>query len=290
MAGLPWVKVWTVIGEHPKVQRLERELGIKDALGVVVRLWCWTAKYYPDGDIPAADRDAVGRAARGDLALLPSRVTQGCVTAGFLDAIPTGYRVHDWAEMQTTHVEAEEKRKAQSRERQAKYRERHGIGNATVTRNVTRDTVTETEKEKETETRAVPATASTAPEPQVWEVFRDLLADRMVVPRDWLKVASADRASTVREQISTEVTRLGIPRALEVAAEAATKAKGKPRWLAYFVGPLQDATRAACSQDSWQDGPRSEVWRDEKGRTLSDLEAMDPEVLARELADGGIPS
>ena len=67
MAGLPWIKVWCVIGHHPKVQRLERELGLTDGLGVVIRLWCWTAEYYPDGDIPERDEESVGQAAGGPL-------------------------------------------------------------------------------------------------------------------------------------------------------------------------------------------------------------------------------
>jgi uncharacterized protein YdaU (DUF1376 family) len=124
-------------------------------------------------------------------------------------------------------------------------------------------------------------TAGTASEPEVWEVFRDLLADRMVVPRDWLKVASADRVAEVRGQVNAEVERLGLARALEVAAESASKAKSKPRWLSYFVGALQDARRNASTQDDWQDAPRSTEWRDEQGRTLREIQA------AEQLAVGG---
>jgi hypothetical protein len=109
-------------------------------------------------------------------------------------------------------------------------------------------------------------------------MLRDLLSDRMAVPRDWMRVASADRVATVREQIDVEVARLGLARALEVAAEAATKAGSKPRWLAYFVGPLQDARRSPAAQDAWQDGPRSDVWRDGEGRTLEELRRIFPET------------
>ncbi len=82
------------------------------------------------------------------------------------------------------------------------------------------------------------AVAAAAP----WESFRDALADRMAVPRDWLRVAQADRAVEVREQVSREVERLGMHRAVEVAFEASLKAKRKPQYLAYFVGSLQDAS------------------------------------------------
>lgn len=131
MAGLPWIKVWTVIGAHPKVQRLEKVLGVRDALGVVVRLWCWTAEYHPGGDIPGDDIDAAARVARGDVTRRD--VIAAMCEVGFLDATPSGYRVHDWADMQTRHVEAEEKRKAQARERQRRHRTRTGGGRRPMT-------------------------------------------------------------------------------------------------------------------------------------------------------------
>jgi len=161
MAGLPWIKVWTAVRDHPKVQRLERELGVKDGLGVVVRLWCWTADYHPGGDIPAADGPTVAKSARGDASKRSATdVLSTLVSSGLLDPIPDGYRVHDWQDMQIVHLEAEEKRKARARDRQAAYRARHGIGvtvtpggmrdvTRDVTCDVTRDTVTEKEKEKE---------------------------------------------------------------------------------------------------------------------------------------------
>lgn len=158
MSGLPWIKVWTVVPQHPKIQRLERELAIRDALGMVVRLWCWTAAYHPDGDIPAGHADSMAEIIAGDAVPADpdgrvtrnARVTQACVTAGLLDPLEGGFRVHDWHEMQTVHVEAEEKRRAQARERQARLRERRSVtSNAPVTRYVTRDSVTEKEREKE---------------------------------------------------------------------------------------------------------------------------------------------
>jgi hypothetical protein len=155
MAGLPWIKVWTRVTGHPKVQRLERELGIKDALGVVVRLWCWTADYAPDGFIPESEGPTAARFACGDATRKPPTVVlEAMLTVGLLDRVPGGYRVHDWEEMQTTHVEAEEKRKAQAAERQKRYRERHGDASRNASRNgdVTQSSVTEKEKEKEKET------------------------------------------------------------------------------------------------------------------------------------------
>jgi hypothetical protein len=168
MGGLPWIKVWTVLGRHPKVQRLERELGIPDALGVVVRLWCWTADYHPGGDIPHDHAEGMASVAAGDAcpSVCHADVTLALVTAGFLDAIPGAYRVHDWDEMQTTHIEADERRKAQARERQRKHRAK---GNVTderdVTRDVTRDSVTEKEREKEREKKKNRSSAPATPTP-----------------------------------------------------------------------------------------------------------------------------
>jgi hypothetical protein len=144
MAGLPWIKVWTVVGKHPKVQRLEKDLHVPDALGIVVRLWCWTADYCPDGEIPEGSIGAAMVAARGDATRKRGDdVLSSLVSSGFLDRTPDGFRVHDWDEMQTNHVEAVEHRREQNRARQAAYRKRkeeeQAARNAPVTRDVTRD-------------------------------------------------------------------------------------------------------------------------------------------------------
>jgi hypothetical protein len=151
MAGLPWIKVWTVVGRHPKVQRLERELGVKDGLGIVVRLWCWTADFAPAGEFTDADAIDAAKVARGEATRRPVvDVLSALESVGLLDRIPNGYRVHDWDEMQTRHVEAEEKRRAQGAERQARYRERHGNASRNASRNgdVTVTSVTREEEEK----------------------------------------------------------------------------------------------------------------------------------------------
>lgn len=160
MAGLPWIKVWTAVRDHPKVQRLERELGVKDGLGIVVRLWCWTADYHPGGEMPEADGNTAAKAARGDATKRsPDIVLAALVGSGLLDRIPGGFRVHDWDDMQTKHVEAEEHRRALAAERQARWRDRHGVtsnGKRNASRNgdVTHPSVTEREREIETEIRS----------------------------------------------------------------------------------------------------------------------------------------
>jgi hypothetical protein len=154
MAGLPWIKVWTRVTGHPKVQRLEKELGIKDALGVVVRLWAWTADYAPEGDVPEGEGLAAAKFARGDATRRAAPdVLVALVEVGLLDRTPDGYRVHDWHDMQTVHVDAEEKRKAQAAERQRNWRVRHGVTTRNGLRNAlpNGDSVTEIEKEREIE-------------------------------------------------------------------------------------------------------------------------------------------
>lgn len=155
MAGLPWIKVWTAVRDHPKVQRLEKELGVKDGLGIVVRLWCWTADYHPGGEMPEADGATAAKAARGDTTKRsPDAVLAALLAAGLLDRIPDGLRVHDWDDMQTKHIEADERRKALAAERQARWRDRHtvtsnGTRNASRNAEVTQASVTEKEREKE---------------------------------------------------------------------------------------------------------------------------------------------
>jgi uncharacterized protein YdaU (DUF1376 family) len=134
----------------------------------------------------------------------------------------------------------------------------------------------EAEAESEAESGQKQQAAGAAP--AAWETFRDVLADRMVVPRDWMRLSRPEEAEATRAMLDAEVSRLGLARAVAVAAEAATRAKSKPRWLRYFVGPLQEASRNAAPQDAWQDAPRSEVWRDEQGRTLAEIQAAEPQL------------
>ena len=84
--------------------------------------------------------------------------------------------------------------------------------------------------------------AASRPASAPWEAFRDLLAYRMAVPRDWIRLSRPEEAAATREQLNAEVERLGLARAVEVAAAAAARSKNKPRYLRYFVGALQDAS------------------------------------------------
>jgi hypothetical protein len=219
MSGLPWIKVWTALPNHPKVQRLERALGVEDALGIVIRLWCWTASYAPEGDIAAADSEAMVRAALGNVTR-NATVTEALVTAGILDPIPGGWRVHDWHEAQTVHVEAEEKRRAQARERQARFRSKRSVTEGRdVTRDVTRDSVTEKEKEKETEKEKkdppAPVVAVHADDPR-----------KLALRAQWEAAFLADRGEPYRWQGAKDTKAIGSLVAVAPAEFRARAAKG----------------------------------------------------------------
>jgi hypothetical protein len=129
-----------------------------------------------------------------------------------------------------------------------------------------------------------PASTAEAQALAPWEHFRNHLADRIAVPRDWLRVASADRVAQVREQLDSEVSRLGMARAVEVAFEAWVKSQKKPQWLAYYVGPLQDAPRHAASQDAWQGEspkpPGGEAWPEPTPEQVAEWEKQAKAELA----------
>lgn len=143
--GYDWIKVSVKTPDHPKIQRLEKALGIDDGLGCVVRLWTWTADYYPDGDFPADAAGAMARKVAGDVATLrnvtPSRVTDALVTAGLLDPHGDRYEVHDWPEHEAAHADKAERDRELNRERQRRFRNRRRNGPVTRDRNVT-DNVT----------------------------------------------------------------------------------------------------------------------------------------------------
>lgn len=49
VSGLPWIKLYGNVLEHPKSDMLEAELGVERAWTHVVELWLWASKVRPDG-------------------------------------------------------------------------------------------------------------------------------------------------------------------------------------------------------------------------------------------------
>lgn len=191
MAGLPWIKVAVVLPGHPKLQMLEKFLGVADGLGVLVRLWCWTATYYPAGEFPASAASTMEKVAAADLSITyarmpmgmetggppqPGDVTDALVSSGWLDPMPgevERYRVHDWDDFQSAHADKATREKEQIRERVRKFRNRKRNASSTVTGNaaetVTGNGVTaerEREREKEKEKEIPGSNVSRIPAPR----------------------------------------------------------------------------------------------------------------------------
>ena len=149
--ALPWFKVTHALVHHPKAAALEAMIPL-DPVGVVIRLWAWTAAYAPEGFIPAGRIDHAAQAAIAggtpeEYVTVTAAVT-ALVSSGFLDPVEGGYEVHDWDEMQGAHATAAEK----NREKQRRFRERNRNSNRPRNGYVT-DPVTTLEEKRGEEKR-----------------------------------------------------------------------------------------------------------------------------------------
>lgn len=136
---MPWARVDADFPQHPKLAKLREALRSPLAEVYVVRLWCWTLKYAPGGDLTPFSNAAVaaGCGYRGDA----DRFVDALVSAGFLDVTPVPGRdaltrregdatvVHDWFE----HSGKYETDTASGRERVRRFRERQRVQNGDVT-------------------------------------------------------------------------------------------------------------------------------------------------------------
>jgi hypothetical protein len=148
VAGLEWIKVDVDVGGHPKIEELERSLG-PAALGVLVRAWCWTAKYCPDGFIPDDRVESLERA-------VGMACVEAFVAAGVTDrnGARNGYEMHGWDEIQTAHVDKVTRAREANRERQRRFRERNALRNAGHNAEVTPERRGEERRGEETEASA----------------------------------------------------------------------------------------------------------------------------------------
>lgn len=122
--SLPWFRVDVDLVDHPKVLALATELDCAEAEAgwLVVRLWAWTMRYAARGRLADGARPALERLWTGaETAPGSTRVVDGLVRAGFLDALDGGgWEVHDWDEHNGAAVlkaekDAERKRAARAR-------------------------------------------------------------------------------------------------------------------------------------------------------------------------------
>jgi hypothetical protein len=137
MAGLPWIKVAVELPDHPKLEQFEKAIRVEDGLGIIVRLWTYVARYYPDGMIPKAGALAVDRyAMRGTDVIYsdsdmftaggpaePGECIEALHLAGWIDDAGDYWAVHDWDEFHEAHS----KKAEQNRERQARFRQKHRL-------------------------------------------------------------------------------------------------------------------------------------------------------------------
>lgn len=128
--ALPWFKVTSALVHHPKLMDLEDRLPL-DPLGVVIRVWAFTASYYPDGLIPERAINRLGaeaiRGAEPEKEVTVTDAVTALVEAGFLERKTNGLKVHDWDYEQGAHQEAAEK----NRERQRRFKEKKRLANVT---------------------------------------------------------------------------------------------------------------------------------------------------------------
>src|SRR2546427_12552540 len=118
MSALPWIKVTVDLPNHPKLLELQEQLGTADGLGIVIRLWCWVAKYFADGRVPARWTTAMLvealRGVKSDV-VENDDILEAMVLSGWLDSDGDVYVVHDWYTVQAAHTERAEKNRERQR-------------------------------------------------------------------------------------------------------------------------------------------------------------------------------
>lgn len=133
--GLPWLKLAVDVADHPKIGVLERELTLVEGLGLaaVIRLWCWVARFYPDGTIPEAAWPDMARNALRDVMrtdgdnnsdnwrmIEAPEFVDALTVSGLVERLDGACQLHDWEDFNGAHA----KKAEQNRERQRRFRER----------------------------------------------------------------------------------------------------------------------------------------------------------------------
>lgn len=278
--GLPWIKVYGNLPDHPKSDALAAALKRPRAWTHVVELWLWVSRVQPDGDLSALPDAAVAKRAgwNGDAGAFVAAL----LSVGFLDP---DRRLHGWEDEQGAHA----RRREADRKRQAKHR---ADRDACVTgERVTRDnrdasvTVTrleEIERRGEEDqvldpSRAVARGESPASDPApapASEVQPPLLTSP---PKDKPRRKRAakpappdnpERVEAFRAWRAAAVSALGLPDDTPPGKESAVYAKRHDGW------PGRDRLLAAL-----------EKWRTATRRPESLLAALNPEWLQGALRD-----
>jgi hypothetical protein len=104
MVGLRWFKVSADLMRHKKSTALAGRLHDDRAWAYVVQMWAWFCEQAGNGEQTGPDaafQIARGAGWVGD----PDEFVRHVVAVGFLETIPEGFRVHNWAKWAGAHVE-----------------------------------------------------------------------------------------------------------------------------------------------------------------------------------------
>jgi len=128
--SLPWFKVATDFADHPKVQHLASllEIGDATAIGVIVRMWCWTAKFCPAGDFSAPQlltsmsiktaHDLHKQFDADPVELIEAtKVLAALIESKWIDIKGKHHKAHEWAEFNAGYFVEEERRRERDRKR-----------------------------------------------------------------------------------------------------------------------------------------------------------------------------
>ena len=96
---LPWIKVFTALPTHPKMQHLELLVGAR-AFDHTVRALLWIAEWRPKGGLLGVRPEVLEAATQWDGE--HHALYNAWVEAGFINL--DGCRWHDWEDVQVAHV------------------------------------------------------------------------------------------------------------------------------------------------------------------------------------------
>lgn len=159
MSGLPWIKVGTEITDHPKAIALARRLENPAAVGYVLAVWCFFARFYPFGRAPAGDDTVIAIETAAHWTGPRGALLEALEATGWMSKVGHHVVVHDWDLWQSAHAE----KMARDRAKSAKLRKEQKNSRATVARPSRDSRALEgegEEREKETKETLAPAEPS----------------------------------------------------------------------------------------------------------------------------------
>jgi hypothetical protein len=122
MAGLPWIKVATDFGEHPKALALSSRLNDPRAPLHLPPVWGYYARYYRDGSMPDSE-DAIRALERAALWNgAPGTLVAALLDVGLIDRKRKRLVVHGWEEWQEGHTRKLERDRERMRAKRAESR------------------------------------------------------------------------------------------------------------------------------------------------------------------------